>query len=164
MSTKQSRSLLLIVMACLVWFCPSEILATPTGLDNIPTADTVPHRTIVVQEYTDFINDNEPTHGVGFKTGFFDFIELGMDRKVGPGHPGAILYQAKLKFDPARFDWKGNWPRLAAGIANVAWTDRGREISGQPFPYLAASHKAKVKEFDLLQSNIGFGFQKPFRN
>lgn len=82
-----------------------------------------------------------------------------MDRKIGPDHSGANLFQTKLKLDPARFDWKGNWPVVAAGIANVAWTEHGREISGQPFPYLAASYKAKVKEFDLLQGHIGFDFQ-----
>ena len=102
--------LIILVSAFFLLSFSSFVFATPSGLDNIPTTDTVPQRTIVGQEYTDFIHDSEPTHSLGFKTGLFDFFEFGMDRKVGPHVSGANLFQAKLKLDPARFSWRGNWP------------------------------------------------------
>lgn len=143
----------------LVFLPLTPVGATPTGLNQIPTADTVPHRTIVFQEYTDFIHDKEPTHSVGFKAGLFDVIEYGMDRKVGPHTSGANLFQIKLKFDPARVGWKGNLPILSGGIGNVAWTRRGRHLSGQPFPYLVSSYQIRIKEMDWLRAHLGFGFQ-----
>ncbi|MBI4358243.1 MAG: hypothetical protein HY584_02995 [Candidatus Omnitrophica bacterium] len=149
----------LVAFAFFMGFHFNSLFATPTGLDNIPTADTVPHRTVVIQEYTDFIDDSEPTHSLGFKSGLFDIVEFGMDRKVGPNHSGANLFQTKLKLDPVRFGAKGNWPLFTGGVANVAWTDRGREISGQPFSYLVTSYKVKFEKWNLVRAHLGFTFQ-----
>jgi len=133
--------------------------ATPSGLDNIPTTDTVPHRTIVGQAYSDFIDDSRPTHSLGVKAGFFDLLEFGWDRKVGPEPSGANVFQGKLKIDPVRYGAEGNWPILAGGVANVAFTDHGREISGQPFPYLVSSYRAKIRGWELIRGHLGFTFQ-----
>jgi hypothetical protein len=37
----------------------SSAFGTPTGLNNIPTADTVPHRTVAVQYFSSFGGANQ---------------------------------------------------------------------------------------------------------
>ena len=37
----------------------ASALATPTGLNNIPTADTVPHRTVATQAFSSFGGANQ---------------------------------------------------------------------------------------------------------
>jgi hypothetical protein len=78
--------------------------ATPSGLNNIPTADTVPHRTVAVQYFSSFGGANqfgtsEPGksgHWLGFKTGW-DFepvhVEWGMDSLLGTGLSGPLFFQ-----------------------------------------------------------------------
>ena len=46
-----------------------SIDAAPSGLNNIPTADTAPHLTLVMQEYSTFGAGRRPDHSAGFKFG-----------------------------------------------------------------------------------------------
>ena len=48
---------------------PWKAQASSSGLNNIPTADTAPHLTLVVQEYSTFGAERKPDHTAGFKFG-----------------------------------------------------------------------------------------------
>jgi len=56
----------------------ASALATPSGLNNIPTTDTLPHRTVAVQAFSSFGGANQlAANGpgqhafwTGFKTGW----------------------------------------------------------------------------------------------
>ena len=131
--------------------------ATPTGLNNIPTADTVPHRTVAVQAFSSFGGANQfSTSGpgkhsfwLGFKTGW-DLspvhLELGMDSPLGTGLSGPLFFQTKARFAP----WKDGM--FAVGIAGIALTDTER--AGDPFSYAMLAH-----DFHLVRLHAGYGYQ-----
>lgn len=48
---------------------PQRVQAAASGLNNIPTADTAPHLTLVIQEYSTFGAHRKPDHTAGFKFG-----------------------------------------------------------------------------------------------
>src|SRR5687768_11014827 len=48
---------------------PESVFATSTGLNNIPTADTPPDRTIVFQGFTNLGDERRPEYIAGFKMG-----------------------------------------------------------------------------------------------
>lgn len=47
----------------------SPLFGTPSGLNNIPTADVTPMGTFVLQPFTNFGNDHDTDLTLGFKTG-----------------------------------------------------------------------------------------------
>lgn len=131
--------------------------ATPTGLNNIPTADTVPHRTVALQYFSSFGGANqfgtgEPGksgHWMGFKTGW-DFepvhVEWGMDSLLGTGLSGPLFFQTKVGFSP----WEDG--TFAIGIAGIALTDIDR--AGDPFSYAMLAH-----DFGFARFHAGYGYQ-----
>lgn len=134
------------------------VRATPTGLNNIPTADTVPHRTVALQAFSSFGGANQfaangpgrHSFWLGMKTGWefkpFSF-EWGLDSPVAPGDAGALQYQAKANVSP----WEGG--RLAVGVANVALTDQDRW--SEPFTYAMVAH-----DFGVVRVHGGYGLQQ----
>lgn len=135
----------------------ASALATPTGLNNIPTADAVPHRTVAVQAFSSFgganqfaaDGDGKHSFWLGFKTGLkFDFLNLewGADSPLGTGRSGPLFFQTKLGFEP----WEDG--RFALGVAGIALTDADR--AGDPFSYAMLSH-----DFGLLRAHAGYGLQ-----
>lgn len=151
--TKHSTRLLVLA----AFAAASSALATPTGLNNIPTADTVPHRTVAVQYFSSFGGANqfapsEPgktSQWMGFKTGW-DFapfhLEWGMDSILGTGVSGPLLFQTKARISP----WENGM--FALGVAGVALTDQDR--SGDPFTYAMLWH-----DFHFLRLHGGYGYQ-----
>ncbi len=135
----------------------SSLHATPTGLNNIPTADTVPHRTVAVQAFSSFGGANqfaangEGQHSfwMGFKTGW-EFgpahLEWGLDSPLGPDLSGPLFFQTKLGFKP----WENG--ALAVGVAGVALSDIER--AGDPFTYAMLAH-----DFGLARFHLGYGVQ-----
>lgn len=140
-----------------VTFAAGTVLGTPTGLNNIPTADTVPHRTVAVQYFSSFGGANQfATSGLGktsewagFKTGW-DFkplhVEWGLDSALGTGYSGPLVFQTKARIQP----WEDGM--LALGVAGVALTDTRR--AGDPFTYAMLWH-----DFHLLRVHAGYGLQ-----
>lgn len=122
--------------------------ATPSGLNNIPTADTVPHRTVAVQAFDTF-GSGDHDFWMGFKTGW-DFskfnLEVGLDSHLAPDPAGPLVYQTKVNFAP----WEKGL--LAVGIANVALTDTDR--AGDPFTYAVVTH-----DFGIARLSAGYGLQ-----
>lgn len=135
----------------------ASALATPSGLNNIPTTDTVPHRTVAVQAFSSFGGANQfAANGpgqhafwTGFKTGW-DFspmhLEWGMDSPIGTDQSGPLFFQTKARFEP----WEGGM--FVLGVANVALTDTGR--ASDPFTYAMLSH-----DFELFRFHAGYGLQ-----
>ncbi|MEZ5386265.1 MAG: hypothetical protein R3F13_12190 [Prosthecobacter sp.] len=135
----------------------SQAFGTPTGLNNIPTADTVPHRTVAVQYFSSFGGANQfgtsgpgkTSQWTGFKTGW-DFkplhLEWGLDSPWGTGLSGPLLFQTKARVMP----WDDGM--FALGIAGVALTDQAR--SGDPFTYAMMYH-----DFQFVRLHAGYGYQ-----
>jgi len=122
--------------------------ATPSGLNNIPTADTVPHRTVAVQVFDTF-GAGPNDFWSGFKTGW-DFspihLEWGLDSHLAPDPAGPLLVQTKIGFEP----WKDG--KIAVGVANVGLTDS--EGTGDPFTYAVLTQDLKVARL-----SVGYGLQ-----
>ena len=150
--TKQSQALLIATFAAI-----TSAFGTPSGLNNIPTTDTVPHRTVAVQAFSSFggLNqfaangDGKHSFWMGFKTGW-DFepfhLEWGLDSPIGVDQSGPLFFQTKARFSP----WEHGMFTL--GIAGVAVTDMDR--AGDPFTYAMLSH-----DFGLFRLHAGYGLQ-----
>lgn len=135
----------------------TSALGTPTGLNNIPTAETIDHRTVAVQFFSSFGGSNQfATSGpgktsdwVGFKTGW-DFkplhLEWGLDSVLGTGYSGPLLFQTKARIQP----WQDGM--FALGIAGVALMDTKR--AGDPFTYAMLYH-----DFHVVRLHAGYGLQ-----
>lgn len=139
-----------------VWAAAMPVMATPTGLNNIPTADTIAHRTVAVQAFSSFgegVNQfaaNGPdkhSFWMGFKSGL-EFqklrLEYGLDSPLGPELSGPLLVQTKVGFTP----WKDG--AFALGVAGVALTDTRR--AGDPFTYAMLAH-----DFKWARLHLGYG-------
>jgi hypothetical protein len=135
----------------------TSVLGTPTGLNNIPTAETIDHRTVAVQFFSSFGGSNQfSTSGpgktsdwVGFKTGW-DFkpfhLEWGLDSVLGTGYSGPLLFQTKARIQP----WEDGM--FAIGVAGVALTDTRR--ARDPFTYAMLYH-----DFHVVRLHAGYGLQ-----
>jgi hypothetical protein len=137
----KSSALLLLASA-------ATALATPSGLNNIPTGDIVPHRTVAVQLFDTLGSGSHDLWG-GFKTGW-DFspvhLEWGLDSRLGPDPAGPLYFQTKLGFSP----WQNG--KLAVGVANVGLSDTGR--AGDPFTYAVLTQDLK-----FARLSVGYGLQ-----
>ena len=148
------KTCLLILAA---FACVASVFGTPTGLNNIPTAETIDHRTVAVQFFSSFGGSNQfATSGpgktsdwVGFKTGW-DFkpvhLEWGLDSVLGTGCSGPLLFQTKARIQP----WQDGM--FALGVAGVALTDTKR--AGDPFTYAMLYH-----DFHVVRLHAGYGLQ-----
>jgi hypothetical protein len=126
------RRILIVALGCVLLVLETlPALATPTGLNNIPTADVVPKGILVLQAFANFGGRGDASWLGGLKFGPADNWEVGLDGEVsGPGSGGGPTLQAKYTM-PLR---KG--VRLALGAANVSGD---RDGHGNVFPYLVAS-------------------------
>jgi hypothetical protein len=97
-SVFQSR----LCLGALTLLAAQTAWATPTGLNNIPTADVVPHRTVAVQAFSSFgaganqfsaNGPDEHSFWLGFKAGW-SFqpvnLEVGLDSPIAPGDAGPL--------------------------------------------------------------------------
>ena len=108
---------------------PSRVHASSSGLNNIPTADTAPHRTLVFQGYPTFGAHRRPIHFAGFKFGIDPWqqsrwrnrFEFGLDSYLGSGDAGPAVLQFKVTTQPC-----ASGPALTAGVANMASTSKDR--------------------------------------
>jgi hypothetical protein len=142
------RSALLILGAT----CSSQLLATPSGLNNIPTADSTGQGDYVFQAFSNFGERRRPDNNLGFKTGlelFGQKFEVGLDGRISPDKGGPAVAQVKY----ARGIWEGG--KLGVGIANIAFRAQDRDRAGNPFKYGIVTQKLG----DKLRVHAGYGFQ-----
>lgn len=132
--------------------------ASPSGLNNIPTTDTAPDLTPVLQVYSLWGAERKPDHSAGMKIGLGPWdgaalgsrFEAGVDAHYAPDPAGPVTFQVKYALEP----WEKG-PALAIGSANLAPTSDYRDRSGQPFSYLMLSHRVK----DWFRLHGGYGIQ-----
>jgi hypothetical protein len=126
-------------------------LATPSGLNNIPTADTAGEGDYVFQAFTNFGERRRPDNNIGFKTGlglFGEKLEVGLDGRISPDKGGRAVAQVKY----ARSLWDGT--SLGVGIANIALRSQDRDRAGNPFKYGILTQK-----LGNLRLHGGYGLQ-----
>ena len=102
------------------------VWSSPTGLNNIPTADYTPEHALVLQTY-DFMQSGERT-GIylGVKYGLGHGIEVGVDKRLTPTPDGPTQLQAKKTWDLV-----GDSTRLCVGVSNV--TDNPSDHPRHPY-------------------------------
>lgn len=127
----------------------ASAMATPSGLNNIPTADTVPHRTVAVQAFDTFSSHSDD-FWMGFKTGW-DLtkelhLEWGLDSHLSPDPAGPLYFQTKVGFSP----WEDG--KIAIGVAGVGLTNTDR--AGDPFTYAVLTQDLK-----FARLSVGYGLQ-----
>jgi hypothetical protein len=127
------------------------LLATPSGLNNIPTADTAGEGDYVFQAFSNFGERRRPDNNLGFKTGlglFGEKLEVGLDGRITPDKGGPAVAQVKY----ARTLQEGT--SLGVGIANIAFRGQDRDRAGNPFKYGIITQK-----LGNLRLHGGYGFQ-----
>jgi len=119
--------------------------ASPSGLNNIPTADVAPFGKLVLQQYTNIGGGEPPAFYVGAKWGALPRLEVGIDdRFAGGGGPTASPV-AQIKFQVLRNDKRLS---LAVGAANLGDTRH----NGDPAFYLALKRRLVPK----VRGHLGF--------
>jgi len=132
-------------------------LATPSGLNNIPTADTPDDKIVVLQAYDTFGQGQEHDFSAGVKFGLHPFgdgnwiprLEGGLDASLFPGQSGPAVFQGKLALQPFNFG-----PALAIGSANIAISKDDRDRAGEPFNYAVLT-----QAFGFLRVHGGYAIQ-----
>jgi hypothetical protein len=145
--------ILFVALFALSW----HLVAAPSGLNNIPTADTAPHLALVIQEYTTFGANRKPDHLAGFKFGVDPWqesewrnrFEWGLDGRLGSGDAGPAFFHGKFATQP-----RPDLPALGLGVANLAVTEPNRERGGQPFSYAVLTH-----DLNWFRLHGGYGWQ-----
>ncbi len=138
-------SWLLIGMICLLVTGPSA-WASSSGLNNIPTTDVVPPKTVVLQTWLNMVNGGQTQQFVGFKAGGFKGLEFGVDWKAIDETHGHAALQVKYAFNIVGDQWQG-----VLGVANL--TDN-RQHDGYFFPYAATS-----LDLELVRLHFGYAPQ-----
>lgn len=113
--------------------------ATPSGLNNIPTADTTPTKVFVLQAFSTVGGLADGDFGLGFKTGLdLDFVrfEVGANAPVYPGRGGPVRVHGKVAVPLG-----DHLPTIAVGAANLAFSDHQRERAGDVFGYAVATQE-----------------------
>ena len=127
--------------------CSALVHASPSGLNNIPTADACPVQTVVLQSWEGFGHGINSENWIGLKYGLFTNAEVGVDWKTS-GNPGLQpQLQGKYTLDVGEV-----WPQFCVGIANLS-TDRNR--NGEPMPYGVMTYNLK----GWFRAHAGYGFQ-----
>jgi hypothetical protein len=147
MSKIRVRDIYCVLFAVL---CPvlvnNPAWGSATGLNNIPTTDIVPERTLVWQGWVNAAG-GERTYGfIGFKYGLFQDAEIGVDWKALDAdiEHGHAMLQAKYAFDMGQSDvWRG-----VVGFADLS---DNHHHNPEWFPYMATS-------LDLKAFRLHFGF------
>ena len=132
----------LLIVTCLV-ITGGSVLASPSGLNNIPTTDVTPVRTLVLQTWFNWADGRQPEQFTGFKVGAYEGLELGVDWKAYGAVHGHPALQGKYAFDIQEGWWRG-----VVGVANVS---EDRADQGKIFPYVATSVDVK-----LVRLHFGF--------
>lgn len=132
-----------------VLLAASPLFATPSGLNNIPTADTVGDRTVAVQAWDTFGSGAPNNYAMGFKAGL-DFkplsFEVGLDSGLAPSPAGPLYFQTKAAISP----WEKG--AIAIGVANVPLTNPSR--AGDPFTYAVLT-----QDLNFVRVSLGYGLQ-----
>jgi hypothetical protein len=139
------------VMSAVLTLGVSSSLAwgSASGLNNIPTADVVGERHVVLQQWTNFGTNQGPTQYIGVKGSPYKNIEVGLDGKIGPTHDvrGPLLAQGKIRVPVEQWG-----TAFALGAANM---NGDSDRAGRIFPYAVVSQEITK----LARTHFGFDWQ-----
>ena len=138
----------LILMAAAAVLVPLVAFGSPSGLNNIPTADTCSPGVLVLQAYSNSGSEASTSFTAGAKYGVIKGIEVGADYQLTPdGSTGPLNFQAKGAW------WTPDGDTgLCLGLAGVT-LDWGEH---SVFPYGVISHKFTP----LDRGHIGYAPQQ----
>ena len=122
--------------------------ASPSGLNNTPTADTCSERTVVLQGWSGFGHEQNPDWWTGLKLSPFKNAEIGVDWKADDDPSRHAEFQVKYGID-----LNDVGTRLGLGIANVS---DSRPSNGEPFPYAVLTQDVK----GWFRIHAGYDFQE----
>ena len=144
----KTRSTFAILLAA-----SSSVFATPSGLNNIPTADTTPQGTLVFQPFTTVGGNRDADFNLGFKTGI-DLkkvkLELGLASHFVPGKGGPVEVHGKIAVPLGE-----GLPTIAAGAANNSFNSADRRRAGDTFAYFVVS-----QDFHWFRAHAGLAVQE----
>lgn len=148
---------LFLTSAIVSWAMVNAVLASPSGLNNIPTADTAPNLVPVIQAYGTFGEGRGPDHTAGMKFGLGPWdkaflgsrFEVGVDGHYAPDPIGPAVFQVKYAVQP----WEKG-PAIAVGSANIAASESDRSRAGQPFSYAVLT-----QDLGYFRLHGGYGLQ-----
>lgn len=141
------RRICLTLILYFLILAAGPVWGSPTGLNNIPTADVVPKELLVFQYYNFIETNGRADHFGAFKYGLTSNIEVGLDGR-GASDTDAdefLVAQAKLRFDLS------DSLAMAAGIANLG----DRATAGREYPYAVFSN-----DFGFVRAHLGTTAQK----
>ncbi len=121
--------------------------ASPTGLNNIPTADVVPKKVLVLQAYTEVGDNNKPDYFTGFKYSPLENLEVGLDGRIFPEASLEEQLKGQIKY---RFKF-GEQTAVAFGVANLG--DRAK--LGWEDYYAVFTH-----DFGFIRAHLGGTLQR----
>ncbi|OVE74963.1 hypothetical protein BVX97_05855 [bacterium E08(2017)] len=123
-----------------------QAAASPSGLNNIPTADVAPEKTLVFQAWGTFADNADDAWTAGFKYGLCGGVEIGADQQFSED-TGELALQAKLQIPKV----KSCPVQPLIGVANVTGdTDE----AGDPDPYAVLTYDAS-----WARLHLGYSFQ-----
>ncbi len=148
MQSVSCRAILLyLVGVSLILGITGAAFATPTGLNNIPTADAVSKDLLVLQGFSEFGGERSPGWFVGAKYGPLENVEIGIDDKAaGSGTAAGPVLQGKFRL-PLRENCAA-----ALGAANIS---DNSDRNGHSFPYFVLSH-----DLGEMNAHLGYSWQK----
>ncbi|MBW8016451.1 MAG: hypothetical protein FVQ82_09705 [Planctomycetes bacterium] len=141
-----------IVCVILCSLITASVWATPTGLNNIPTADVVFERVLVFQYFNNMAKNSKTEHFTGFKYGLMKNVEVGLDGRIFPeksSHEN-LVGQAKMRFELS------DGLALALGVSNLG--DRDKAGSESPYSVLSYSTSFCRLHFGGTTQNDNEGF------
>lgn len=140
------KTQLAVGAACLLMV--GHVTASPSGLNNIPTADVAPERTLVFQSWGTFASGAGPDWTAGAKYGLIEGVEIGIDQRVGSDDTGPLTFQAKYQI-PGLGDALPVQPLV--GVANVS---DDRDEAGEADPYIVLTF-----DVEIIRFHAGYSFQ-----
>ncbi len=137
----------ILSIVLLLLLAAQPCLATPTGLNNIPTTDVAGDKVLVVQGWTAVGSDTKPLYVTGFKYGALDIVEVGLDSKIGSDDEGPVALQGKFRF----FESDAGFSALV-GVEGITFEG---DIDEDLVPYGVVTQDLK-----FLRIHAGYNFQK----
>ncbi len=161
-TTRRHHQPLLTLSAIVLFglFAPpsTPTLATSTGLNNIPTADTPGNRELVFQSFVNIHDERHDDWFLGFNGGLRPgslSFEYGADGRIGEGDSQPAVLQFKVAVALSElFESDQNLPMGALGVANLAITSSDRDEVGQPAIFPVLTH-----DFGWFRGHAGYQFQ-----
>ena len=144
---KKTSLVILFLSVCCIFIFAQDLFASPTGLNNIPTADVVPEGVLVLQGWADYGANQAPVYRSSFNYGLLKGVEIGADGKMGTEKTGPTTFQFKCQL-PLDEDSK---LIPLVGVENISTnTDKVGKVN----PYLVFTY-----DLDLFRTYLGYNFQ-----